>query len=200
MLAQAISAFPTFSEAAGFGAVLLIWFISEIVGGEILPARRRGGAKVKRKNFGSNSLVWISWIATFGISFGFARSGTALLPGWFYYVGIIVMLAGICFRQWSIAVLGRYFSTTLGIQKNQKVVKSGPYRLIRHPSYTGVLMISAGIGMAVQSWGAAIIAVLLFAITYGHRMKVEEKILISELGESYVRYMKHTKRIIPYVV
>jgi protein-S-isoprenylcysteine O-methyltransferase Ste14 len=135
-----------------------------------------------------------------GFTVVFAKIGFGLLPDWIYYVGIAVMFAGIVFRQWAIAVLGRYFSTVLGVQEEHKVVDTGPYRLIRHPSYTGVLIFYAGIGLAVQSLASVMIAIAIFGIAYGYRIFVEEKVLINELGNSYVEYMKRTKRVIPYLV
>ncbi len=194
------SVFPSSAAAIGFGITILIWFLSEIVGGRILPALRRGGSKVERRNVGSNTLLWICWIIIFAVSFGFAGKSIALLPSWTYYIGIVAMISGIVLRQWSIAVLGRYFSTVIGIQKNQTVVDRGPYRFVRHPSYTGVLLIVVGLGLAVQSWGAVVVAVVLFGVAYGHRMLLEEKVLISALGDSYLQYMKRTKRIIPFAV
>ena len=79
-------------------------------------------------------------------------------------------------------------------------MESGPYRLIRHPSYTGVLILSSGTGLAVQSWAAILIDITILGIVYGYRMFVEEKVLINEMGNSYVEYMKRTKRVIPYIV
>jgi protein-S-isoprenylcysteine O-methyltransferase Ste14 len=110
------------------------------------------------------------------------------------------MFGGIVFRQWAIAVLGRYFSGMIGVQKEQKVVDTGPYHLIRHPSYTGALIFYVGMGLAVQSWAAVLVAVIVFGAVYGYRIFVEEKVLINELGNNYVDYKKRTKRIIPFLV
>ena len=189
--------------ATGFVIVLVCFFVSESIGA-MISRIRRGGAKVQSarslRNVASNITVYFAWMAALAFSLVFAKTGIALLPDWVYYVGIAVMLAGIAFRQWAIAVLGRYFSGVIGVQKEQKVVESGPYRLIRHPSYTGALIFYAGMGLAVQSWAAALINIAIFGLVYGYRIFLEEKVLISELGNSYVEYMKRTKRIIPKIV
>jgi protein-S-isoprenylcysteine O-methyltransferase Ste14 len=184
----------------GFEVTLVCFFISEVIGGTIIPRIRRGGARVQRRNVGSNTMVMVSWIVILGFSLSFAKMGLALLPDWLYYVGIAVMGAGIAFRQWAIAVLGRYFSGVIGVQKEQKVVESGPYRLIRHPSYTGALIFLAGMGLAVESWAAVLVNIAVFGVVYGYRMIVEEKVLICELGNSYVEYMKKTKRVVPKII
>jgi protein-S-isoprenylcysteine O-methyltransferase Ste14 len=110
------------------------------------------------------------------------------------------VIIGIIIRQWSIYVLGRFFSSTVAIQKNQKVVDNGPYRLIRHPSYTGILISLIGFGLALQSWAATLLIIIIFAVAYGYRIQVEEKTLTSELGDEYIEYSKKTKRLIPYIL
>jgi protein-S-isoprenylcysteine O-methyltransferase Ste14 len=109
------------------------------------------------------------------------------------------MVVGIAFRQWAIAVLGRFFSAAVRVQQDQTVVDTGPYRYVRHPSYTGALLIFVGLGLALQSWGAILVLAMIFAVAFGYRMHVEEEALISELGEAYISYSRRTKRLIPYV-
>lgn len=184
----------------GFLIAFVGFFVAEQIGGVIIPWIRRGGAKVQRRNVGSNTIVFVSWVIALLFSIIIAKIAIAPLPNWLYYLGIAVMFAGMAFRQWSIAVLGRFFSGVIGVQKEQKVVESGPYHLIRHPSYTGVLIYLVGMGLALQSGAAVLINVAIFAIAYGYRIYVEEKVLKQELGSDYVEYMKRTKRLIPYFV
>jgi protein-S-isoprenylcysteine O-methyltransferase Ste14 len=183
-----------------FIIALVIWTTSEIIGGRVVPSLRRGASKVGQRQEGLNVIVWLGWVAFFAIAINFASLGIALLPGWTYFLGISAMLLGVAIRQWAVAVLGRYFSNVIGVQENQKVVQSGPYRLIRHPSYTGILLIQIGIGLALQSWVALLAAAFVFGLTYGHRMISEERFLVRELGDEYALYMNRTKRIIPFVI
>jgi len=88
----------------------------------------------------------------------------------------------------------------VGVQKGQKVVDKGPYRLVRHPAYTGGLLTLVGLGLALQSWGAVLLLALIFSLTFGYRIYVEERVLVSELGDEYVKYTKWTKRLIPYIL
>lgn len=194
------SLFPTNMEALIFQLVLGLWILSEIVGGTIIPIIRRGGTILNRKDRGSGFFIFFVMFLSIITAITFASRDIAMLPTWFFYPGIVVMILGIIFRQWSIAVLGRFFSGTVSTQKGQKVVENGPYRYIRHPSYTGALLILLGIGLALQSWGAAIILMLLFSLAYGYRIHVEERVLINELGDPYIEYKKRTKRLIPYIV
>ncbi len=119
----------------------------------------------------------------------------APLPSWAFYLGIFLMILGIVIRQWSIAMLGRFFSADAGTQKGQKVVKNRSYKRVRHLSYTGVILTLVGIGLALQSGAAVIVIILGFG--FGYRIHLEEELLISELGEEYIQYMKNTKKTYP---
>jgi len=109
------------------------------------------------------------------------------------------MIIGLGLRQWAIAVLGRFFTLTVRVQSNHMIVESGPYRVIRHPSYTGLLLVVAGIALALQTWIGLLINLVVFAVVFGYRIYIEEKALRSVLGEQYVSYSRRTKRLIPYV-
>ena len=192
--------FQTTTGSAIFGVAALLWVLSEIVVGGIIPRLRRHGAPIRFEGKGSRPLIALSMILALVIAFLFAASGIASLPSWSFYVGINLMIAGIVLRQWSIAVLGRYFSPTIGIQEGQAVVDRGPYRLVRHPSYTGLLIIYIGLGFVIQSWGTVLVLIAYFAAAFGYRIHVEEAVLTSKLGDEYVAYAKRTKRLIPYVL
>lgn len=140
--------------------------------------------------------VWVSVIVALGLGY----IAAAPLPDFAFYVGISLMLLGILIRQYAIAVLGRYFSLAVRITEDHKLVDRGPYRYVRHPSYTGALLTFVGLGLSVQSWAAVLVLLLMFAVAYGYRMSVEEETLRSELGQDYVSYMQRTKRLIPYLV
>jgi protein-S-isoprenylcysteine O-methyltransferase Ste14 len=192
--------FPSDYAAYAFAVSIAVWVVSEILGGTIIPSLRRRGTRVERRSSGTGALVIVAWVAVFGVSAGLGENGVLLLPPWLTYVGDAMMIGGVALRQWAIAVLGRYFSGIIGVQRGQQVVEAGPYRLIRHPSYAGVLLILAGIAMSMLSGAAVAAAALIFGLTYGYRMRVEERVLVSELGDSYVDYMKRTKRVIPFLV
>lgn len=88
---------------------------------------------------------------------------------------------------------------SVAVQLGQQVVQRGAYRYIRHPAYSGTLLTMLGIGLAMTNW-ASLIAVMLGALV-GHlyRVKVEEEVLSTGLGQPYVEYMRHTRRFIPFV-
>ncbi len=186
--------------AAQFFVVYFSMLLTEIIGGIILPRKRRRGTEITKKEKSSGRLTSLSVVVSYVVAYSFALLGTALLPNWVFYFGLVVIIIGIVVRQWSIVVLGSYFSPTIGVQDGQKVVDKGPYRLVRHPSYTGILLILVGVGLALQSWSAVLVILLIFGFAYGFRMYEEEKVLTLELGNEYVEYSKRTKRLIPYIL
>jgi protein-S-isoprenylcysteine O-methyltransferase Ste14 len=112
-------------------------------------------------------------------------------------IGIGIMALGLSLRIWSIAVLGKYFRTTIELENNQRVVQSGPYRFIRHPSYTGLILTCIGYGFALQNILSFAIVVTLPTIALLHRIDMEEEILAAGMGEAYGTYQKSTKKLIP---
>jgi protein-S-isoprenylcysteine O-methyltransferase Ste14 len=192
--------FPTTTAASIFFVVYAFWLLSELVIGGIIPRSRRHGTPIRYEDRSSRLLISLSMFLSLMIAFLFAAFGIASLPSGAFYLGIGLMIAGILLRQWSIAVLGRYFSRTVGVQEGQAVVDRGPYRLVRHPAYTGSLLTMVGLGFVLQSWGAVLVLIAFFGVAFGYRIHVEEAVLTSKLGDEYVAYAKKTKRLIPYVL
>ena len=192
--------FPTTTAASIFFVVYALWLLSELVIGGIIPRSCRHGTPIRYEDKSSRLLISLSMFLSLIIAFLFAASGITSLPSGAFYLGIGLMIAGILLRQWSIAVLGRYFSRTVGVQEGQAVVDRGPYRLVRHPAYTGSLLTMVGLGFVLQSWGAVLVLIAFFGAAFGYRIHVEEAVLTSKLGDEYVAYAKKTKRLIPYVL
>jgi len=186
-------------ESTLFLLAIISWIVSEYVGANIIPYFRRHGAKVNKEDKLSRLLLASTMYISVFVAFYFTFINITLMPSWTFYPGIFLMILGVIIRQWSIAVLGSFFSLAVGTQKGQKVVKNGPYKLVRHPSYTGLLLTMVGIGLALQSWVAVIVIILGFGFGLGYRIHVEEKLLVSKLGDEYIEYMNETKRLIPYM-
>jgi protein-S-isoprenylcysteine O-methyltransferase Ste14 len=198
-----LTTLPVFASGLGlvlFDTAYFVWIASELFGAVLVPRlRRRGATRVKRDR-GSGALVIFTILISIGLALAFGYGGVGVLPDWLFYPGIFLMFLGVLVRQWAIAVLGRFFSLTVRVAEDHQVVAKGPYRLVRHPSYTGVLVTFIGLGLAVQSWGALLVLLGVFSLSYGYRMRVEEKTLLSELGQDYASYMKRTKRLIPHLI
>jgi protein-S-isoprenylcysteine O-methyltransferase Ste14 len=97
-------------------------------------------------------------------------------------------------------VLGRYFTFNVAVHAGQTVVEAGPYRYIRHPSYTGALITVVGLGLVLGNWAGMIALVACVGTGYAYRIWVEESALVLALGEPYRAYMGRTRRLVPFVL
>jgi protein-S-isoprenylcysteine O-methyltransferase Ste14 len=113
--------------------------------------------------------------------------------------GIGVIVLGAVLRWWSIFTLGRYFTMEVAVRSTQAVVQSGPYRFVRHPSYTAILIMLLGVGIVLTNWASIVVILAGGVIGLGYRVRVEERALVDALGQPYVDYMRHTKRFIPFI-
>jgi protein-S-isoprenylcysteine O-methyltransferase len=118
---------------------------------------------------------------------------------WAFGLGLVLVLAGVLLRGWAIFSLGRYFRRTVTIEPEQRLVRRGPYRLLRHPSYTGLLLIFAGFGLAIGSWLGAVVALLIAFAGTLPRIRVEETALAEKFGDDYTDYANSTDRLVPRV-
>jgi protein-S-isoprenylcysteine O-methyltransferase Ste14 len=139
---------------------------------------------------------------TLGAAIGLAAAAESIapslgMPGAARVLGVIVMWLGLATRVWAIAALGAAFRTTVEVDAGQTVVSSGPYKWIRHPSYTGLLLITAGFGLAVGNWLALAAGLLLPLPGILWRIRVEEAELERVLGAAYGSYQARTTRLIP---
>jgi protein-S-isoprenylcysteine O-methyltransferase Ste14 len=116
-----------------------------------------------------------------------------------FLIGIAILLGGMALRFWSVFTLGAAFRTTVETHADQKVVSHGPYRLIRHPSYSGWLLICCGYGIALQNWLSLLMAGLLPLLALLYRIRVEEATLAASFGSEYIEYQKRTKKLIPWI-
>jgi protein-S-isoprenylcysteine O-methyltransferase Ste14 len=113
--------------------------------------------------------------------------------------GIVVIVLGAALRWWAIFTLGRYFTFEVAVRSTQSVVQSGPYRFVRHPSYTAILIMLLGVGMVLANWASLVVMLAGGLLGLLYRVRVEERALVEALGQPYIDYMRHTRRFIPFI-
>ncbi|HEY7415013.1 MAG TPA: isoprenylcysteine carboxylmethyltransferase family protein [Ktedonobacteraceae bacterium] len=182
-----------------FVVIFLSWAMSELLG----PVRWSHTTQGKGKRRDRRSLLLGGVSGGAGVIFALASPFLLLAanipPAPFFFVGIACVALGVGWRWYAILTLGRYFTAEVIIQERQTVVSSGPYLYVRHPSYTGVLVIVAGLGLMIGNWASVLVIVagLFFPLLY--RMSIEEHEM-SEAFEEYAQYMRRTRwRLIPFV-
>lgn len=113
--------------------------------------------------------------------------------------GCVVAIVGLALRLWAIRTLGRFFTSTVQVQSGQTVVQTGPYALLRHPSYTGALLTALATPIAVASLMGVAVILLVAVPAYLYRIAIEERTLLAGLGDPYRNYRARTLRLIPYL-
>lgn len=121
-------------------------------------------------------------------------------PAVLFWLGVLLLYAGIALRIYAIATLGVFFTTTVAVAPGQTVIAHGPYRQIRHPSYTGLLLILLGLSLGLANWLSLLVIVGCALMGFTYRIRVEEKALQERLGQQYQEYMRHTKRLVPFLL
>ncbi len=109
------------------------------------------------------------------------------------------MLTGIALRWYSAAILGKYFTFDVAVHGGQILIEVGPYRYVRHPSYSDALLTLLGFGLALGNWAGLAAALSCLGFAYAYRIPIEEAALASALGETYTQYAKRTWRLVPFL-
>jgi protein-S-isoprenylcysteine O-methyltransferase len=144
--------------------------------------------------------MWVALFLAFPLSFVRAWSFPRSVQLSLFAVGVALILLGSLLRRYCWRTLGQYFTGDVRARPDQPVIRAGPYRLVRHPSYTAGMMMFIGIGLALGSWFSFALLTIATIATYGYRVVIEERALLDTIGESYRSYTRETKRFIPYIV
>jgi protein-S-isoprenylcysteine O-methyltransferase Ste14 len=174
-----------------------------LAGWAVLELGLRVGERLQGRGSATRDRATRALIAvTVGIAVALAavtasRAAAPRIGGSYRAGGLIVMWLGLAIRIWAIAALGRAFRTTVEVDPGQAVVRAGPYRWVRHPSYSGLLLIVTGCGLASGNWLALAVCTVLPLTALLRRIHVEEAELVRVLGDRYRAYQRHTKRLIP---
>jgi protein-S-isoprenylcysteine O-methyltransferase Ste14 len=112
-------------------------------------------------------------------------------------LGVLVAGSGIVLRLWAMRTLGKFFTMPITVRPDHKVVRNGPYRWLRHPAYTGNFLTALGIPILLGTWVGLAVAFVLCTTVYVHRIRVEERVLLQQLGEAYRQYTRETSRLLP---
>jgi len=124
-----------------------------------------------------------------------AITGGPALVWW----GCRLFAFGLALRWYSIFYLGRFFTVNVAIHSGHEVVDTGPYRWIRHPSYTGAITAFIGMALTLENWASLALIVLPILWAFVRRIRVEEMALEKALGSPYTKYMARTQRLVPFL-
>ena len=181
-----------------FSCLVAVWVIGEVA--IRVHSLLRGGAQ--KRDRGSYVVI----VGTLLVGFAGGAALASAFPGAVFGEGqptlavaaLVLLMVGVALRFYAVLVLGRFFTVTVMVSSDYRVVHTGPYRFVRHPSYTGLLLAIAGILLSWANW-AAMLGLLPILAGLGYRIWVEEQALTEQLGDVYRAYAQRTKRLIPFV-
>jgi len=183
-----------------FSTILAILIFGTFLIDYALPqtlAQRDSSHPTRMQDRGSFRIIQIIGIISIVVDVVFRALNWTLTPGVLQYVGLLFILVGLIVREWAVVKLGRFFSRTVQIKSGHQLITDGPYCWLRHPAYTGMILIYLGIALALGTWlGAVITTGFMLAATL-YRIRIEEQLLIETFGDEYRDYMQHTWRLFP---
>jgi len=174
----------------------LSWLVLEIL-------LVRGGA-IGQRSQDAGSMRWmvLCVVVSFAVGLQLSRQPDGRIsgdPDTVIWTGLVVLWVGLGLRLLAILWLGRLFNASVVIQRGHRLVTSGPYRLVRHPSYTGALIAAVGLGVALGHWTSVAAFAVGWLVGLAYRIPVEEAAMRRAFGRQYEEYSARTRRLIPLI-
>jgi protein-S-isoprenylcysteine O-methyltransferase Ste14 len=176
-----------FVFAIGWGVFWIYWFVAAF-------SMKRGRVAWSRE---LRIRAVIVVLAILLLRFGALQKNGLNSDPWLAGIGLVLFAAGLGFAIWARRHIGRNWGTPMSQKDEPELVTSGPYQLVRHPIYSGVLV--AGIGTAVALSWAWLIAVALAGIYFVYSATIEERNLTEQFPNAYPVYRRSTKMLVPFI-
>lgn len=182
-----------------WAALALSWIVMEV---RLAFISRNVGISTIAPKDSSSRLLWPILLGS--VLLGLILKNSALTPIPIPYLprqalALILVGIGLWLRIQAIGALGHFFSTRITIQNEHRLVLDGPYRYMRHPSYTGLLLAFAGSGLAMGDYLALLTILIPAWVLLNLRIRFEETVLTAEFGEEYRQYVNSVNKLIPWI-
>ncbi len=115
------------------------------------------------------------------------------------FCGVVLTAAGIGFAIWARFTLGRNWSSTVTVKQDHELIRQGPYRVVRHPIYSGMLLAMLGTAIGYGKV-ACLIGVAIVFLGFWIKWRIEERFMIEQFGAQYIQYRREVKAVIPGVL
>ena len=174
--------------------VRALWVIVEY------PYVRRYKIKPARNWDKHSAQLWdaANAVELVGMVLGFTNIGRIHTGSYFIAsLGLAFLCVGITIRWVAIYTLGKFFTGTVLIKDDHRLIKNGLYKYVRHPAYTGALLAHLGLGLSFSNWFSIGLSLVPLSLAALYRMHVEERALRDAFGETYIQYSAGTKRLVP---
>lgn len=162
--------------------------------------------RVKRTKASEKSVDRFATVALMCVAFGLLFYDWSRVPflearfvtpaAWIEWSGVLLTSLGVAIAIWARHCLGVYWSARVTLKEDHRLIDTGPYRVVRHPIYTGMLVAAIGTALVSGEW-RALLAVALILFTHSRKALREEALLTKEFGGDYVRYRRTTGFLFP---
>jgi len=190
-----------FAERPLWSAIYWATFVVFFGATSWVQSRERTAPRGDMRDRGSKAVIYIGSLAGMAGAFlapAYWPSATIdLPPAPVFETAISLIWVGLLIYIWAVLTLGAFFRTSVQLLDGQKLVRRGPYRVLRHPAYTGGILLFAGIGLATGNWISALIAPLAAVAVYAWRIHVEEMALRERFGAEFDEHRRRTWAVIP---
>ena len=175
-------------------SIFIIWAIASLTAKRTTLSSSGAGARIA---------VWAVWLAWWLVlrqgswpgflGYCFVPDGPAGL-----YVGLVLTALGLGFALWARFYIGKNWDAMVVLKEDHKLVRTGPYAIVRHPIYSGFMLATLGTAIAHGQVGR-LAGVALIVIAWGYKARVEETFLMQRFGPEYEDYRRHVKALVPAV-
>lgn len=180
-----------------FATVAVLWACGEIM----VSTRLRSKGAGNRRDSGTLQIVLVTVYVSAAIAIYIAIKDDGYLACFtpLGVLGLTLMVSGMAIRAYAIGTLRRFFTVDVTVFDDHRLIRAGPYRFVRHPSYTGALLSFYGMGIGFEHFWAALVISLPATVAFFIRMRVEEAVLRAAFPTEYPDYERTTRRLIPFV-
>ncbi len=181
-----------------FDALWLVWLAYWFIAARgVKPFQRRESAWSRLAHFGPLALAaWM--LAADHLPGRFLEGRVWPSTETTFWVGIGLVAIGLLFSVWARKVIGRDWSGSVTVKEGHELVRTGPYAIVRHPIYTGLLLAFIGSALPRAEW-RGVAAVLIVALGLWRKLKLEERWMGEVFGERYAAYKREVKALVPYL-
>ncbi len=190
-----LSWFPNATFANVFALSVLVAVLADTLVPRLAGAGAAGGAW--RGDRGSFLLIQVAALVGLCLTVYLRYLGIGVVPSFVQALAIVLLLLGSLLREWAVVLLGRFFSRTVEIERDHRQIAAGPYRWIRHPAYTGMILTDAATALGLGTWVGALVMLVFMLIASLYRIRVEESALIERFGDDYRAYIERSWRLFP---
>jgi protein-S-isoprenylcysteine O-methyltransferase Ste14 len=190
------------AHSSGIGIIRVCWIIFVMIW---LLAAASTKRTVYRERSGERARYWFLLVIAYLLLF---RSNSLPFPfDWLAishttssaWIGAFLCVSGLLFAIWARAILGRNWSGVITLKEGHELIERGPYRVVRHPIYTGMLTMFAGTAIAMGYFGG-FLGLLLVFVSFWLKLRREEDLMLKQFPDKYSAYQRRVKRVIPFLV